>query len=343
MKQHLNTLFVSTQGAYVRRERENLLVRVDGEIRLRVPVHLLAGLVCFGRVHLSSAALVLCGERGIPVSLLSAGGRFKARVVGPTTGNVLLRRAQFRTADDGDASLVISKNIVTAKILNCRTVLLRAGREATLQENRNALEGACARLRALSKTAGVAADIGVLRGYEGEAARTYFSVFSHMIRIDDAVFGFHGRNRRPPRDRVNALLSFAYALLVHDVRSAIEVAGLDPAVGFLHRERPGRPSLALDLMEEMRAAFADRLVLTAINRRIARAEGFTVSETGAVTMTDKLRDAFLAAYQRRKQTTIVHPFLKEETTIGQIWYIQALLLARFLRGDLDAYPPFLWR
>jgi CRISPR-associated protein Cas1 len=343
MKTHLNTLFVTTQGAYVARERENLLVRADDEIKLRVPVHLLAGLVCFGRVGLSSASLALCGERGIPVSLLSRGGRFRARLVGPTTGNVLLRRAQYRAADAPSETAAIAKDLVTAKILNARTVLVRAGREDPPACAREPLDKAASRLAELVRLAAACGDVDRVRGYEGEAARTYFGVFDQLLRNADAALRFNGRSRRPPRDAVNALLSFVYVLLLHDVRSAAEVAGLDPAVGFLHRDRPGRPGLALDLMEEMRPFFADRLVLTLVNRRMLKAQGFVSSESGAVLMDEATREVVLRAYQKRKRDTIRHPFLDEETTVGHLWYLQALLFARFLRGELDAYPPFLWR
>lgn len=343
MKQHLNTLFVTTQGAYVARERENLLVRLDGEIKLRVPVHLLAGLVCFGRIGLSSASLALCGERGIPVSLLSRGGRFRARLVGPTSGNVLLRRAQYRAADEPASTAAIAKDLITAKVLNARTVLVRAQREEPAAAAREPLRRATARLGEIVRMLAESDDVDRLRGFEGEAARTYFSVFDHLLRAPDESFRFAGRNRRPPRDAVNALLSFVYTLLLHDVRSAAEVAGLDPAVGFLHRDRPGRPGLALDLMEEMRPFFADRLVLTLINKRMVKADGFTTTESGAVSMDEATREAVLRAYQQRKRESLRHPFLNEDTTVGHLWYLQALLFARHLRGELDAYPPFLWR
>lgn len=343
MKQHLNTLFVTTQGAYIARERENLLVRVDDEVKLRVPVHLLAGIVCFGRVALSSAVLGLCGSRGVPVSLLSRGGRFRARLVGPTAGNVLLRRAQYRLADDPDSSARLARDLVTAKVLNSRTVLVRALREGPPAAGRGPLEAASERLGALLHHLTREDDLDRVRGYEGEAARTYFGVFDHLLRSEHDAFRFRGRNRRPPRDAVNALLSFLYTLLVHDVRSAAEAAGLDPAVGFLHRDRPGRPGLALDLMEAFRPFFADRLALTLINKRMVKPEGFTVTESGAVAMDDATREVVLRGYQKRKGDTIRQPFLEEETTVGHLWYLEALLFARHLRGELDAFPPFLWR
>ena len=343
MKRHLNTLFVTSQGAYVSRERENLLVRVKGDIRLRVPTHHLAGLVCFGRVGLSSATMALCGERGIPVSILSRGGRFRARLVGPTSGNVLLRRTQYGDSDNAVKTATIARDLVVAKILNSRTVLVRAAREKPAVEAIEPLKKAAARMAMLLGPLEQAESVDSIRGFEGEAARTYFGVFDHLLRSSKPEFRFSGRNRRPPRDAVNTLLSFAYTLLLHDVRSAAEVAGLDPAVGFLHRDRPGRPGLALDLMEEFRSFFADRLVITLINKRMVRPSGFETSESGAVTMTEGAREVFLKTYQHRKSETIRHPFLDEESTVGRLWYLQALLFARYLRGELDAYPPFLWK
>lgn len=343
MKQHLNTLFIATQGAYVSRERENVLVRVDGGVKLRVPIHMLAGVVSFGRIEFSSGALALCGERQIPVSLLSEGGRFRARVTGSTSGNVLLRRAQYRAADDPARAVAIARSIVMAKILNARTVLVRANREATGKRSVASLQDAIARLAELVGFVERADDLDRVRGYEGEAARTYFAVFDDLILASDPAFRFGGRSRRPPRDPVNALLSFGYTMLLHDVRSASEAAGLDPSVGFLHRDRPGRPGLALDLMEEMRAMFVDRLVLTLVNRRMVDACGFRKTETGGIRMTDETRKTLLDAYQKRKRDSIRHPLLEEEMSVGQIWFVQAMLLARYLRDELDTYPPFLWR
>jgi len=343
MKQHLNTLFVTTQGAYVARERENLLVRVEKDIKARIPVHLLAGVVCFGRVNLSGSVLCLCGTRGVPVSLLSRGGRFRARVVGPVAGNVLLRRGQYRRADEPAASAEIARDVITAKVLNTRSVLVRALREDPAASARKPLEAAIERLADLLRMIAREQDLDRLRGYEGESARTYFTTFDHLIRHPAPAFRFEKRSRRPPRDAINALLSFVYTLLLHDVRSAAEVAGLDPAVGFLHRDRPGRPGLALDLMETFRPFFADRLVLTLINKRMIKPEAFTRTESGAVSMDDDARETVLRAYQKRKRVSLRHPFLEEDTTVGHLWFLEALLFARYLRGDLDAFPAFLWR
>ncbi len=343
MKRHLNTLFVTTQGSYLAKEGESLLVRHEGNTRLRVPSHMLGSVVCFGQVGFSPFLLGLCGKKGIGVSFLTENGRFLARVMGPTSGNVLLRRAQYRWADDSEKTLAIARTIVLAKIANSRTLLRRVGREHKDTTQSGAISQAADRLGFLLRRAQKAADLDALRGHEGEAARTYFSVFDHLILTAKQDFVFAGRNRRPPLDPVNALLSFIYTLLARDISSALDAAGLDPAVGYLHRDRPGRPSLALDLLEELRAPFADRLALTLINRSQVKASGFRQSETGRVEMDDTTRKALLVAYQERKQATLTHPFLGEKTTVGLLPHLQARLLARYLRGDLDGYPPFLVR
>lgn len=340
MKRHLNTLFVMTEGAYLRKSGEAAEVRVDGETRLRIPIHGLGGIVCFGRVSVSPFLLGLCGERGVAVSFLTQSGRFLSRAHGFTPGNVLLRREQYRRADDLEACLAISIPIVQAKVANCRTVLLRAARDHGDQTGR--LSKACQHLARCIRDAERSTTLDQLRGIEGEAARAYFAVFSDLIRVDGESFSFAGRNRYPPRDPVNALLSYLYAILMHDIRAACEAAGLDPAVGFLHRDRPGRPSLALDLMEELRPHFADRTVLTLLNRRQVTARGFTTDATGGVRMDEGTRKTILKTYQLRKQEVIRHPFLGEKTTLGLFPHLQARLLARFLRGELDAYPALIW-
>lgn len=343
MKQHLNTLFVTIEGAYLAKDGQAVAVRVQKETRLRVPLHNLGGIVCFGRIGLSPAAMAACAQAGVTISLLNPHGRFQAAVVGFSPGNVLLRRQQYRAADDLAASSAIAANIVAAKIANARSVLLRAARDSPDDRTSPALAAPVARMAGDLEAARDCRSLETLRGIEGEAASTYFAVFPNLIAVEDPAFRFVGRSRRPPEDPVNALLSFLYSMLAHDARSACEAAGLDAAVGFLHRDRPGRPGLALDLMEEFRPLLADRLVLSLINRRQVAASGFTTSASGAVTMDDKTRKAVLAAYQKRKQATIMHPFLGEKTTVGLLVHLQARLLARHLRGDLDAYPPFLWR
>jgi len=350
MKKHLNTLFVTTQGAYLAKDGETVLVRVEKETRLRVPIHNLGGIVCFGNVRCSPYLLGFCGRRDVAISFLSEYGRFMARVTGPTSGNVLLRREQYRRTDDAAGTAEIARAIVTAKVASSRSLLARALRQRAADDvGTAALRSAVLELKRLLGDLGrqrrpeEVTELDHIRGIEGAAARAYFQVFDHLILKQKADFRFAGRNRRPPLDRINALLSFTYTLLRHDVAAALECVGLDPAVGFLHRERPGRPSLALDLMEEFRAFFADRLVLSLVNLKQVQAEGFEMGESGAVWMNDATRKELLAAYQKRKQSEVTHPFLNEKTTVGMLFHLQALLLARYLRGDLDGYPPFAMR
>jgi CRISPR-associated protein Cas1 len=341
MRKLLNTLFVTTQGAYLAQDGETVVVRREQEILLRVPIHTLGGIVCFGRVSVSPPLMGLCGERQVLISFLSESGRFLGRVSGPVSGNVLLRRRQYRVADDPRQAAAVARAIVLAKVANCRHVLLRANREAPTRclELEEAAEALAQILDRLERTD---LDLDGLRGVEGEAARKYFDVFDRLIVNRDGFY-FRGRSRRPPLDPVNALLSFVYTLLVHDVTSALESNGLDPYVGFLHADRPGRPGLALDLMEEFRPILADRLVLSLINRRQVRAGGFQTTESGAVLMDEATRREVLAAWQKRKQEEVQHPFIGESAPIGLFPHLQALLLARHLRGDLDAYPALIWR
>ena len=343
MKKLLNTLYVATQGAYLSREGETVLVRVEKETRLQVPIHTLSGIVCFGQVSCSPFLLGLCAERGVGVSFLTEYGRFLARIQGPVSGNVLLRREQYRWADDPERSADMARSILVGKIANSRTVLRRALRDHGNKTGAEPLENAATRLRFSLDQLQVPASLEVLRGIEGDAAGTYFSVFDHLITTRKDAFQFRERSRRPPLDNVNCLLSFAYTLLMHDVRSALESVGLDPAVGFLHRDRPGRAGLALDIMEEFRPVIADRLVLSQINLGAIKESGFERTEAGGVLMKDDARKAFLVAYQKRKQEVINHPFLNEKVEIGLLPFTQALLLARHIRGDLDGYPPFIWR
>ena len=341
MKRHLNTLYVTTQGAYLAKDGETVLVRVDGEPKLRIPAHNLEGIVCFGNVGFSPFLLGHCGSRGVGVSFLSENGRFLARVHGQTTGNVLLRREQYHRSDDAAASATIARNVLLGKLANSRSILLRAMRDHPGAEGRQEVQRAAEALAQGLREAERGPGLETLRGIEGAAAREYFSVFQYLVVQQKADFPFASRSRRPPLDRVNALLSFLYTLLVHDLTSALEAVGLDPAVGFLHRDRPGRPSLALDLMEELRPFLADRLALSLINLRRIGLRDFDSRETGAVLLNDAGRKKVLVAYQNRKNEGITHPFLKEKTSIGMLVHLQALLLARHLRGDLDAYPPFL--
>jgi CRISPR-associated protein Cas1 len=334
---------VTTDGAYLRKDGQAVAVRVEKETRLRIPLHNLDGIVCFGRVGCSPQLMEACALAGITISLLSPYGGFRAAVVGFTPGNVLLRRTQYRKSDDDPASRAIAANMVAAKIANCRAVLLRAARESNDDGHKLALEPVTNRMAQMIDEARLAPNLDRLRGIEGDAANHYFSVFCRLVNVPGDEFQFVCRSRRPPLDRVNALLSFLYSMLAHDARSACEATGLDAAVGFLHRDRPGRPGLALDLMEEFRPFIVDRLVLSLINRRQVMPAGFEVSPSGAVMMDDKTRRTVLTAYQKRKQDTITHPFLGEKVSVGLLVHLQARLLARHIRGDLDAYPPFLWR
>ncbi|MFV2065651.1 MAG: type I-C CRISPR-associated endonuclease Cas1c [Pirellulales bacterium] len=343
MKRHLNTLFVMTDGSYLVKDGQAVAVRVEKKTRLRVPLLNLDGIVCFGRVGCSPPLMAACAESGVTISFMSVYGRFRAAVVGFSPGNVLLRRQQYRQADCPSASVAIARNMVAAKIANCRGVLLRAARESSNEADREALDRTVKVMARQMDDARQADALDKLRGTEGEAANTYFGVFDRLIHSEDEDFRFRGRSRRPPLDRVNSLLSFLYSVLTHDARSACEASGLDAAVGFLHRDRPGRPGLALDLIEEFRPLLADRLTLSLINRRQVSSTGFTQTESGAVVMDEKTRKTVLATYQKRKQETIQHPFLGEKTSIGLLIHLQARLLARRLRGDLDAYPPLVWK
>lgn len=343
MKKHGNTLYVTTQGTYLAAKGETVVAKVERAVKLRVPLHVLDGIVCFGLVSCSPQLMWRCSERGIGISFLTQRGRFLARVQGAVSGNVLLRREQYRRADDSAKAAQLARAFVAAKVANCRRVLQRAIRDHGEKTDVKALSAAVValarRLRDLERTDRLAS----IRGIEGDAAQIYFGVFQHLIHRAGGHFDFQKRTRRPPTDPVNALLSFGYTLLVHDVVSALEAVGLDPQVGFLHADRPGRPGLALDIMEEFRPFLADKFVLSLINRRQVRSAGFERRETGGVYMDDDTRKKVLAAYQERKKEEIRHPFLGERATVGMLAHLQALLFARHLRGDLDGYPPFLWK
>jgi CRISPR-associated protein Cas1 len=343
MKQLLNTLFVTTQGTYLSKEGDTVLVNHEQEVKLRVPIHNLGSIVCFGNVLCSPFLLGFCGERNVTLSFLTENGRFLARVQGPVNGNVLLRREQYRRADDPATSAEIARSVVTAKIANSRIVLQRALRDRPDLTGQASVRQTLDDLQHYIKTLQEQGTVDEIRGVEGSAAAAYFGVFDHLITSNKEHFFFRERSRRPPLDNMNALLSFLYTLLVHDVSAALEAVGLDPAVGFLHRDRPGRPGLALDLMEELRAYLADRLALSLVNRQQVKPEGFTKTESGAVVMDDQTRKAVLVAWQERKKEEITHLFLQEKVQIGLIAHIQAQILARYLRGDLEGYPPFLWR
>ncbi len=343
MKKYLNTLFVTTQGAYLNKEGESVLVHVEREVRLRVPIHTLSGIVAFGNVLCSPFLMHHCAKNNVQLSFLSENGRFLARVVGPAHGNVRLRRAQYRMADDPAACVRIARAVLVGKASNARTVLQRAVRDHGAREGMQEVGAAAQRIGMLMRGVLREEDLEAVRGREGDISRTYFGVFDQLVTTQKEAFTFDGRNRRPPMDNMNALLSFIYTLLAHDCTSALEAVGLDPQVGFLHKDRAGRPSLALDLMEEFRPFFADRLALSLVNLRQVQAKGFRKTESGAVEMTDETRKELLVAYQKRKQEEMVHPFLRESAPLGIFFYLQALLLARHVRGDLDGYPPVIWK
>jgi CRISPR-associated protein Cas1 len=343
MKHLLNTLYITTQGSYIAREGETLLIRVEHETRNRFPVVQLQSVVCFGQVTMSPSGMELCAEHGISVVFLTVQGRFMARVNGPVSGNVLLRRQQYRFADNLETSTHIARNMLTGKLVNCRNMLMRAAREREDITSKAILASAAKAFSRHIRGLADVTDLDTLRGKEGDAGADYFAVFDHFITINKNDFVFTVRSRRPPLDNLNALLSFVYTLLVHDVVSALESVGLDPAVGFMHRDRPGRPGLALDMMEELRPALADRLVIALVNRQQVQGKGFTKTESGGVMMDNDTRKAVLVAWQERKQEEIMHPFINEKVKIGLLPYVQAKLFARFLREDLEAYPPFFWK
>ncbi|MBI4824802.1 MAG: type I-C CRISPR-associated endonuclease Cas1 [Nitrospirae bacterium] len=284
-----------------------------------------------------------CAENGVAVSLLTENGRFLAKVQGPVSGNVLLRREQYRKADDLATSADIAKSFLSGKLLNSRAVLQRFVRDHQNKPNADRVDSASKFIDSSLRRLQNKISLDEIRGIEGDSAHTYFSVFDHLITSQKEAFTFNERNRRPPLDNVNCLLSFLYTIVMHDMRSALETVGLDPAVGFLHRDRPGRYSLALDMMEEFRPFLADRLTLSLINLCQVQDKGFEKKENGAVLMDDETRKTVLVAYQKRKQDEILHPFLNEKVTIGLLFHTQALLMARYLRGDMDAYPPFVWK
>ncbi|MFZ2956900.1 MAG: type I-C CRISPR-associated endonuclease Cas1c [Candidatus Ozemobacteraceae bacterium] len=343
MKKLLNTLYITTQGTYLARKGETVVIKVERKLKARFPIHTLSSIVCFGRVSASPELMRLCGLRRVSLAFLSERGRFFARVQGPVTGNVLLRREQYRRADDPVSSAGIARAVIIAKIANARNVVLRAMRDHSPSTSDASLAKAAEDMARTLQRLRDPIPLDVARGCEGEAAQVYFGCFDHLIVSQKEDFFFRERSRRPPLDSVNALLSFLYTLVAHDVTSALEGVGLDPAVGFLHRDRPGRPSLALDLMEEFRFFLADRLALSLINRKQIRGKGFTVTESGAVNMDDLTRKELLVAYQKRKQEEIHHPFFNEKMPVGLLPHAQAMLLARYFRGELDGYPPFLWR
>lgn len=343
MRKLLNTLFVTTEEAYLSVEGENVVVQNKGEEMARFSLHTLEGIVTFAYPGASPALMGACARRGVSLCFCTQSGRFLARSVGNANGNVLLRRTQYRVADDPNASCRIARNMIYGKVYQARWSIERTMRDHGLRVDAEKLQNAASALQNALPLIQGAEELDRLRGLEGEAAAVYFSVLDEMILHEKDVFFFRGRNRRPPLDNVNAMLSFTYALLSNDCAAALEAVGLDAYVGFLHRDRPGRASLALDLMEELRPCLADRFVITLINNRMVKAGDFQEAESGAVILTDAGRRKLIQAWQERKRDAITHPYLKEKMPWGLVPYVQALLLARYLRDDLDGYAPFLWK
>ena len=343
MKKLLNTLYVTSEKSYLALDGENVVV-LDGQREVgRLPLHNLEGIVSFGYRGTSPALMGACADRNISLCYLTPQGKFLARISGKIRGNVLLRQQQYDSSRDEKISLGIAKNCILGKVCNARWVLERTVRDHSLQVDTDRMKKASEFLKKSLEQIQNCLSKGQLRGYEGEAASVYFSVFDQMILQQKKEFSFQGRNKRPPMDNINALLSFIYTLLTNNIVSALECVGLDPYVGYLHTDRPGRASLALDLIEEFRAVLADRFVLSLINKKIISGKGFVQKENGAVLMNEELRKKILTEWQNKKKESITHPFLKEKVEWGMVPYVQAMLLARYLRGDLDGYPVFLWK
>jgi CRISP-associated protein Cas1 len=343
MKQILNTLYVQTQGAYLRLDHETLKIEVEKEQKFQVPLHHLGSIVTFGNVLISPFLIHKCAEEGRSIVWLTEYGRFKGRLTGSTTGNVMLRQAQHLAVNEHQKSLEIARFVVAGKLQNARNILMRAAREANDAGERNALSNAAKAHAQQIRSTEAASDIEQLRGIEGYAAKEYFGNFTPMIRQHRSAFEFTVRSKHPPLDPINALLSFVYTLLTNECISACESVGLDPQVGFLHTLRPGKPSLALDLMEELRVLLADRLALTLINRSQIQPENFTERPGGAIYLNEEGRKTVLAAYQKRKQEEVTHVVVDQKVPLGLVPHIQARLLARHLRGDLASYQPFILR
>ncbi|WP_198781506.1 type I-C CRISPR-associated endonuclease Cas1c [Shewanella putrefaciens] len=336
MKKLQNSLYINTQGAYLHKERETLVIDINKEKVAQFPIHGIGAIFCFGNVMVSPQVMGFCGENSVNLAFFTEYGRFLARVQGKQTGNVLLRRAQYRKADEDPVS--VARNIVAAKIQMQKQVLQRHQRN---HGNATEFSQQITAINHVLDTLKQCSDLDKIRGYEGEAASRYFSVFNLLLTNKDKGFEFSGRVRRPPTDPVNCLLSFMYSVLGNDISAALQGVGLDPQVGFLHQERPGRDSLALDLLEEFRAFIADRLVLTLLNRQQLKPSDFVTETGGAVKLKDDARKLVLKEYQSRKQQKIRHQFLDEDVEIGLLPHVQALLLARHIRGDLQQYPPFI--
>lgn len=343
MRKLLNTLYITNENSYLALDGENIVVQANDIVLGKVPLHNLESIVTMGYVGASPALMGKCAQQNISLSFLRPSGKFLAKVTGPAYGNILLRKAQYRRSDDSFGCLSIAKSFIIGKLYNSNAVVRRGIRDHALRVDVPQLESASSQLVQSMSLVAQAENCDQLRGFEGEAAKAYFGIFNQLILQQEADFAFHGRSKRPPQDNVNALLSFSYSLLTSMCVSALETVGLDPYGGFLHTDRPGRASLALDLMEEMRSCMADRFVLTLINKRFVSGKGFVQKENGAILMDDETRKTVLKHWQERKKEQVTHPFLKEKIDWGLIPYVQAMLLARHIRGDLDAYPPFAWK
>ena len=343
MKRLLNTLYVTSGNKYLSLDGENVVISEEKEEIGRIPLHNLQSIVTFGYVGASPALMGTCAQRNIDLTFMSGNGRFIARVTGEVKGNVTLRKQQYRISDDQKVSVKVARNFILGKVYNSRWILERATRDYAMRLDVKQMKKKSSFLAESISKIRTCENADELLGLEGEAASVYFSVFDELILQQKEVFYFHGRNKRPPMDNVNAMLSFGYSLLAGMCGSALETVGLDPYVGFFHRDRPGRISLALDLMEEFRSIMVDRFVLTLINKRIMSDKYFIKKENEAVLLTDEGRKVFLSAWQSKKQEMITHPFLDEKIEWGMAPYVQSMLLARYLRGDLDAYPPFFWK
>lgn len=338
MRKLQNTLYVTTEGAYLKKEGETVTVSTNDRDIFRVPIHNLESIVCMGYIGISPYLMHLCAENDVSVSFLTPAGKFLGRVTGHTKGNVLLRKAQYRYSEDLTLSNSIAKSVVAAKITNSRHLLSRFVRDHKDSKDTKAVKQAAESLKFIAKKAEFSNELDMTRGFEGSAAEVYFGVFNDLIT--PGTISFCGRNRRPPKDEVNCLLSFLYTILYHDVRSAAETAGFDPTVGFLHRDRPGRMSLALDMMEELRPVLVDKTVLKLINLKIIGKNDFVIRENGAVILKDEARKKVITEYQTRKKIMIEHPFLGEKMELGLVPFVQMRLLGAYLRGDTELYPPF---
>ena len=363
MKKHLNTLYITSDDAYVRKERETFVVEINNEKVFQAPIQSIENIVCFGFKVLTPQIMAFCAANNVGISYLTENGKFLARVYGAQKGNVLLRKAQYALSENEFESLKIARPIIAAKVTSYRSILLRHQRnhpdniphqivlaEDSMSIRLNDIKQTDAKQKIKKQAIDImsrrltnikqAITLDELRGYEGECANLYFRSLASLITAQQGDFKFEQRTKRPPLDMANALLSFLYSILANDVRSALETVGLDPQVGFLHRDRPGRPGLALDLMEEFRAYLGDRVMLNLINLKQVTIKDFDIRESGEVRMSDEARKTLLTAYQKKKQEEITHPFLGEKMTIGLLPHIQAQLLARYIRGDIENYPPF---